>query len=126
MVPSALTITVANNNRKRRYSRRLLEVPPEKEVRPLYRFLQYRAIRQRGCRHPEKQCSDRRKRSISGISGEKTVSSNSFSRRLGGNVSAYRCVGVWAFAKQHQLRWLFFRAACSTRMNPDIGASLAP
>src|SRR5271166_935452 len=76
MAPSALTITVANNNRKRRDSRRLLEVPPEKEEPPSYRFLRYRAIRQRGCHHQEKQCSDRRRRSLSSISEEKTVSSH--------------------------------------------------
>src|SRR5271157_3275983 len=82
MAPSALTITVANNNRKRRDSRRLLEVPPEKEERPSYRFLRYRAIRQRGCRHQKKQCSDRRIGSLSGISENKTVSSHFLPRRL--------------------------------------------
>src|ERR1700730_7616248 len=104
MTPSALAITAANNNRKKRYSRRLLEGPPEKEERPLYRFLRYRAIRQRGCHQREKQCSDRRRRSISGISEEKTVSSHFLSSLLGGNVSADRCVGVSAFTKHHQLR----------------------
>jgi hypothetical protein len=102
MAPSALTISAANNNRKRIYSRRLLKAPPEKEERPLYRFLRYRAIRLRGCRQREKQCSDRRTRSISGISEEKTVSSHFLRHR--GNVSAYRRIGVSAFAKHHQLR----------------------
>jgi hypothetical protein len=82
MAPSALTISAANNNRKRIYSRRLLKAPPEKEERPLYRFLRYRAIRLRGCRQREKQCSDRRTRSISGISEEKTGSSHFLSHRL--------------------------------------------
>jgi hypothetical protein len=76
MAPSALTITVANNDRWRRCSRRLPAAPPEKEERPWYLFLRYRGIRQRGCRRREKQCSDKPRRLISDISQGKAVSSH--------------------------------------------------
>jgi len=75
MALSVLPISAANNSKKRRGSRRRLPAPPQKAGWHWYRFLHYRAIRQRCCRHRETPCSAKPSRSASDISKEETVSS---------------------------------------------------